>query len=129
MTGKEARLIREQYGFSLDELSTALGYTQRQAIHRIENMLKVPNTYRNSLKLLEQKCISIYVVLDYYIKNHEEIDHQDYQILYKKNRIVKITIRRRFVKELSKLMSAFPFKEFGYNKNTGFSCIQFEYKV
>lgn len=129
MTGTEAKEIREYFGFSLEELSAVLGYSQKQDIHRVEVMEIVPTRYKAAIQLLAQKCNSIKYFIHFYIST-KEISNKDYQIVYHKGRVVKINIRREFVNELSNLLRSFlPFKEFVFDKLTGFSCIEFEYET
>lgn len=128
MTGKEAKEIREYYGFSLEELAAVLGYSQKQDIHRVECMETVPTRYKTAIQMLVQKCNAINSFIQFYIST-KEISNKDYQLFYHKGRVVKITIKRELVKDLSILLRPFPFKEFVFDKLTGFSCIEFEYKT
>ncbi len=126
MTGTEAKEIREYYGFSLSELAEILGYSQKQAIHRIEKMEEVPNNYRFSINSLRQKCN----LINFYIRefiNSSKITKQEYQVFYYKQRIIKINIKKHFSESFYMFMRLFHFKKIFTDKNTNLSCFVFDY--
>lgn len=127
MTGAKAKEIRKNYGFTQEELAEILGYAQKQNIHKIEKMEVVPNMYSSALRRLMIICDAIRIYLKSFFKDNE-ISEQDYQIVYDNQRVVKVYVRRIFVKDLSIFIAAFPVKKFVFDKSTGFSSIEFEYK-
>ena len=127
MTGQEAKTIRQNYGFTLEELAQILGYSQRGGIQRVEKMERVPNLYRSALLLLIDKCDMVRIYTDTFFKNR--VSSPNHIVLNRKKRILKIYAKyeqamKYFINTPCQNCSIYHAKTL----NKSF-CIQFEYKI